>query len=201
MRILAAIVFMLICAMENGGAQSERHFQINSSENVQFIVTDPVGRRTGADPRGVHADTLYKVTFLSDIPEASHVYTENASLNPNAPKPPESHEFMDNPHPSPPGTLYTVEVVGVELSDYWLDVYARRATPSNWKRWTFQERDAIEKDTVVTYQFFLSDANTSESTFVKLVTAGSLFRDIPAMRKLNWITNQHTADKYVDLVT
>jgi hypothetical protein len=53
-------------------AQTTSVFEFASSLSVHFIVVNPLGERTGADPRGAPADTAYNVTWFREIANANY---------------------------------------------------------------------------------------------------------------------------------
>jgi hypothetical protein len=197
---VAIVGFLTFCMSALASAQVEMSFQINSSETVHFIVTDPLGRRTGADPRGVHMDTLYRVTFLQEIPQASYVYTSIGSLDTNAPPPPESHEFNYNLEPSTDDRSFTLDVIGTKLTTFWIDAFVGRSAPKTSRSWHLSASGVVQKDSVVSYQLRCPRANTSNATLTKVVNSRSLIRDVAAMVKLHWIVTQPAADKYSNLI-
>lgn len=193
------ILILFLQLLPSLGRTQEVVMQFDASEAVNFIVTDPKGRRTGVDPR-------YKAKpddwlWLEEIPKANYAFMSVGNLDPNGPV----EVFMEFVYHfnSPEGDgVYTVQVIGNNLSTFELFVDASGRDRAKTQDAMFETRNIpIDKDSVITYLFTYHGAPGSPVSLVKVVSASSLLQDVAAMRKLNWITSQATVDKYVSLYT
>lgn len=195
-QLLAFLVTVL--SVQLAESQISGSIQINSSADVHFIVTDPSGNRTGADPRGTPSDKIYGVTFISEILRANYSFAGNDALEGTASS--ESHEFTFNFVSPDDDGVYTLQAIGTRLSTFWVDSYVLRKDGSNYKSSRFKVGGVIDKDSVVAYRFTYYGNANKKLVFEKVVNASSLARDLAAMRRLHWITNHQTASKYANLV-
>jgi hypothetical protein len=193
-----AIILLNAAFAFSANSQNVGSMQINSSESIHFIVTDPLGRRTGADPRGEVTDTVYGVSFIHEIPSANYSFSGVDKLE-GGPAGPESHEFNFNPQSPQEDGLYRLQAIGVRLSQYLIDSYVLQDTGGGYRTWDFRVSGVIDKDSVITYRFSYYGGPGKDLTFVKSVGPSSLLQDVAAMRKLNWIANQPAADRYSEL--
>ena len=188
-------VVLYILFLSNVIAQVETYVQINS--NTHFIVTSPSHRRCGGDPRGLHSDTLFKVTRVNDIPGARYGYQSIGDLYSDEAI--ESIEFMYTLLDSSEGGSHTIELVGDSLRAYWIDCSVSKDVPGRLASWRFEYKGALEKDS--TADFFVAlTTDTLSATSAKIVTASTLRRDIAAMRRLNWFASPQVAEKYLGVV-
>ena len=177
-------------------SQSKGAITIASSENIHFVVADPHGRRSGADPRGTVADTIYGVTFIDEIPGANYAFSGMADIEGNNGT--ESHEFSFNPQLSEHEGMYTLVGIGTRVSSYWFSSHVLLPRGKTYELRRFSAAGAVDKDSTVTYRFTYYRSSDKVLVFEKVVDAGSLAKDVAAMFKLDWITPQLTADKYSD---
>lgn len=172
--------------------------QINSSDNVNFLVTDPKGRRTGVDPRGARSNDTWK--WFEEIPHSNYAFTSVGSLDTND-TPEGSMEFLHRfPSPQDNGT-FTIRVFGNSLGAFDLSLSVQGSGKAGIPNAGFEIRSTpIEKDSAVTFFFNHHGGPGTPVTFVKLVSATSLIQDVYAMHRLRWIKDQRTADKYLNLI-
>ena len=98
--------------------------------------------------------------------------------------------------------MYTVRIIADTLQVAWSTVEAfpnRVGIRAQEVRYDVP-KIPIDKDSCVVYLFTYHSAAGSTVGLVKIVTPTSLIQDIAAMRKLSWITEQATQDKYVGLI-
>ncbi|TSA18302.1 hypothetical protein D4R75_11405 [bacterium] len=191
--ILLTLLFQILWIACTYG-QVHVALQINSSVSVHFIVTDPHGYRTGADPRGKHKDAAYGVTFIREISGANYAFTGLG--------PPESdsHEFVFNfDLPTDSGT-YTIQVIGNKTAAFWLDLYVGTHEHMQDKSWSIDTAGAIQKDSVITFTLRVPPDTTSVPRLLKIVSSRTLLADIAAMYAVHSIKDRIKLKRYADLV-
>ena len=177
-------------------SQTRISLQIDASNVVDYVVTDPAGRQSGIDPRVI--DQSGQPVQLNNIPNSGYSYMSvgNSALNGNWSV---SSEFTAG-FLSPQGEgVYRIDLIGDTLAAF--NIYLTLASYD-----TTLAQDAqfstfkvpIDKDSVVTYLFTYHEAPGSAVSFTKVVSATSLIQDVTVMRKLGWIKDQETANKYLD---
>jgi hypothetical protein len=176
--------------------QSKGYIQISSTDKVHFIVTDPHGQKTGRDPRGA-ADPEEGNPY-SEISEAGYAFMSLGSLDTTR-LAPMIHEFNYGPISPYADGVYIVQMIGITGGVFQFSISVGR--PDQPRDFRLRSRGVIQKDGVQQYKFNYSGRREIPIRFAKVVSAISLLQDIAAMRKLDWITTQSTADKYAGLVT
>jgi adhesin HecA-like repeat protein len=195
-RLLTTISGTIFWAATQLLAQNNVYIQINSSDGVHFIVTDPLGRRTGADPRGIPRDTTYRVTFINEIPGAGYAFSGAGSLNAGD-EDTETHEFMLSD--TLPQTMknYSLLIIGTRTCDYWVDLMM---TLSQGTQVRTEVHGVIQKDSAVLSGFTINDTPGSTTAISRVVNVASVLNDISIMQQLNLVVDQSTADKYTGLI-
>ncbi|MCX6143817.1 MAG: hypothetical protein NTZ35_11410, partial [Ignavibacteriales bacterium] len=195
MRTKATFTWILLIAAilcQSANSQSRVHLYVSSS--AEYIVTDPVGRHTGIDPR--YSRPSEQWTWLEQIPNATIGYNTSNEEGPSS----IDFEILFN---SPEGDgVYTIVLIADRLTISGLVANITSIdNPLQLQHPYFQvDGIPIEKDSAVTYLFTYHGAPGAPVSLVKVVSASSLVRDVAAMLKLNWITTQPIADKYVTLI-
>lgn len=172
--------------------------QINVHD-THFIVTDPSGNRCGVDPR--NAASMQDWVWFREIPRANYGSQGVGSLDPNDPGR-GSMEFYQSYNAPMGDGIYLIEVIGTELGvvDVFVSAGGKDSTQIQ-EFWFELKRHPIDTDGIVAFRFTYYSSPGSPSSLVKVVNANSLFQDISAMRKLDWITTEIALDKYHALIT
>ncbi|MBF8296141.1 MAG: Alpha beta-propellor repeat-containing integrin, partial [Bacteroidetes bacterium] len=171
--------------------------QINSTQTVNFLVIDSLGRRTGVDPRGSISGRDWK--SFTGIPNSNYASVSVGSLD-TTDVVQVSREFVYHfTSPMQDGD-YKICVIGNTLGTFDLSVDADAYDRDHLQDAHFAVSAApIDKDSMVTYLFTYHGSKGTSVRLAKAVSPNSAIQDIGAMHKLNWLSTQSAADKYVDL--
>lgn len=182
-------------------AQTGGFFEIASSTSIHMIITDPIGRRTGGDPRGVHADTAYGITWLREIPEANYSFESIGSESDSGDNDSiDNMKFMYSPRIPDDCGMYTIQAIGTKADSFWIDASIRRSFSQSDSSWGLQVTGLIDKDSVVTFRLAFLAPDTSRATLVKVVDMQSLFLDIALSKKLGFCSNETLMSKYASFL-
>ncbi len=129
MQNLIVLFGVVILYIDQSFSQNSGWLDITSNSTIQFIVTDPSGRRTGEDPRG--ATNPYQGLRFREMPNA--VYSTNSNGdNPlqDSTSPPGDFDFEFGDSIGTPGSdgVYSITTIGTEPGKYWLEIVV---TPEN----------------------------------------------------------------------
>ena len=196
MRSAIAIGFLTFAWVSLSLTQ-EVAMQINSTQTVNFLVIDSLGRRTGVDPRGSISGRDWK--SFTEIPNSNYASVSVGSLD-TTDVVQVSREFIYHfTSPTQDGG-YKICVIGNTLGTFDLSVDADAYDRVHLQGARFAVSVApIDKDSMVTYLFTYHGPKGTRVSLAKAVSANSAIQDIGAMRKLNWLSTQSAAGKYVDL--
>jgi hypothetical protein len=196
-------VFALLTFFSNSVlSQNSGYFDISTTIDVQFIVTDPMGRRTGEDPRGV-SNPMQGIE-INEIPGANYS-TSSVGDSPLPDYEPIKSDFSFefNHMISAPQNdgVYTIQTIGIASSDYNLDIHVKPRKKSIIQSFDMDIHGVTDVNKVTTYRFTYHGTPGGEIKFEKVVTGTTLLEDVSAMEKVNWITTQSVADKYTGIIT
>jgi hypothetical protein len=192
-KVLIPLLFLQM--MPVAGKTQEVVMQVDADHLVNYVVTDPAGRMTGIDPRGAARRENWK--RYEEIPESNYGFMSVGDLDPNASVDVSSEFVCLFESPEGDGT-YTFQFFGNKLGKFDLYVTAGGYDTTHIQDVRFDLKNIpIDRDSVITYRFTYHGRPGSDVSFVKVVSANSLLQDVSAMRKLGWITDQPTADKYL----
>jgi len=180
----------VVIYVDQSFSQNNGWLDISSNTTVQFIVTDPSGKRTGEDPRGV--SNPYQGLRLREIPGASYA-TNSVGDNPTAGFTPTPEDFgfeFGDPISTPSSNgVYAIEAIGTEAGKYSLFVEVTPKRGSNLQSFS-QEIDGLtDKDQVTNYNFSYNGTPGAPVKFEKLVTQQLLHQDLDNSLKLNLLGN------------
>ena len=196
-------VFALLTFFSNSVlSQNSGYFDISTTVDVQFIVTDPMGRRTGEDPRGVSnpmqgieineiSGANYSTSSVGDSPLPDY-----ESLKSDF-----SFEFNYIINVPQNDGVYTIQTIGTTSSDYNMDIHVKSDPKSTLQSFDINIHGVTDVNKVATYRFTYHGMPGGEIKFEKVVTGNTLLEDISAMRKVNWISTQEVTDKYTGFFT
>jgi hypothetical protein len=190
----SAIVFILVLPTILFSAFSQTIVHLTIDTDVNCIVADSSGRKTGVDSR--YSKPYSQWIWMRQIPNSTIGYNTS---NEGGPSLLEFEALLNSP--SQDG-WFTIQLIGhaLRVAVLLIDVTTQHdAINAQEPRYEI-EAIPIDKDSTVTYVFTYHSAPGSLTTLVKAVSPNSLLRDILAMRKLHWITSQSTADKYATLI-
>lgn len=191
MQKLSIPMILIIFAIEFAYSQQLVHTQITSTDNAHFIVTDPLGRKTGRDPRG--ASKRYEGIAMREIPEANYSF-ESVGDIPDSGEVPNAvyyHEFAYSFESPQRDGIYLIQVIGIELGQFDLYVSIIPSDISSRQECRFViEQALIDQDSVISYQLLYNGAPGSPMTFKKIVTSNTLRQDLSAGYKLNLLGDE-----------
>jgi hypothetical protein len=191
------LLIILICFFRNlTFSQYEVRVQIDASDNVNYIVINPFGQRTGVDSRYTQEQKDWK--WYEEMPNSNYGFQSEGNLNPEGPVHVSMELMFGFNSPQADGD-YVIEVFGWKTGLFNLFGHFNQAgylsSGCNFKL----KGIPIEKDSTVTFKVsYHGDKNAS---FSKIVDATTLIRDVSAMQKVGWIQNQTVAQDYISLYT
>jgi hypothetical protein len=201
MKIIKYVSLLLISVLTVAFPQGTGFFNFSTTVEAHFIVTDPLGRRTGRDPIGAAKPRVGKP--IKEIPGA-HYSTFSVGDNQNDYQPLKSdlqYEFEYKFRTPENDGIYTIQTTGIESGIYsmYIDVVPEHG--STVQTFHFELRGVTDVNKITIYRFTYHGMSGGEITFEKMVTGTTLLDDISAMRKVNWIASQLVSDKYAGLFT
>ena len=188
--------FTLIASLCTAAYAQEVGMQINSTDNVHFIIVDPQGQRTGVDPRGATSDTQW--VWLREIPSSHYSYETVGNLDSLGPVTYSMQFLYSFNTPDGDGT-YLIHVIGNMVARFNLSISITGSDSTRVQNVEYEVKDApLDKDSASTYRLTYHGLPGSAVSLIKAVSARSLVQDIAAMFKLKWVTTQITTNKYSD---
>lgn len=167
-------------------AQQTAHLSISTSLEVDFLVTDPLGRRTGRDPRVGDGLTL------KEIPRSSYS-TESVGDTPIDYEPQDGDNYQLFAYRvGMPGTIgtYVIDVIGIESAVFRIAVSIHPTRGSLIKPFLFNGRGIIEKDGVLRYTLWYTGVADEPIRFEKMVLPATLRQDLGNSYKLKLLGEQ-----------
>jgi len=176
--LIDGVCFALKVGPEN--AQIEFY---GDDEGVYTIITDPQGRRVGYDITTKKYIEEFPASFGFSFKDIDEVGNEVGGRD----------EISDKFNGGGmlnliPGT-YTIEVIGVSLTTYDLDIaISRRITSEGFTSFSFN--GIIDKDLTSKFEMtYNSDPSKPAGSVVRVASLSSLKQDIALSRKIGWIDN------------
>lgn len=191
MRRLSIMMFVSLLGGEIIHSQHRIDMDITSTHNVHFIVTDPLGRRTGRDPRG--ATNRYEGIEINEIP-GSNYSAESVGDIPDSNETPNAvyyYELLYTFESPQNDGRYIIQVIGIEPCQFDLYVNVDPVDKAARQKFHFVINTAlIDRDSVVNYQLVYNGMPGSPMTFKKIVTSNTLRQDLSAGYKLNLLGDE-----------
>jgi len=166
-------------------SQDRGFLHVSTGVQVQFIVTDPSGRRTGEDPRGMPNPMQGKA--FREIPGASYSVGSVGDSPEKEYKPSREDLQFDFQcrfiTPDNDGA-YTIQTIGIELGVYslFVDISPRRG--SNLKPFRKRMKDLTDIGQVTEYKFTYSSTYPTPANLAKVVALQTLRQDLDNSYKL-----------------
>jgi hypothetical protein len=183
--------------------QSKGIVQINSSISVHFIVTDPQGRRTGADPRGTSKPWIGQE--FNEIPDANYS-TSGVGDSPIDDEPRDedlSHEFLYTLRSPENDGVYLIECIGLELKKFSLYIDLTSDNPTLMQPFSTRFRDLLDSNQAITYRIEYHGQPEGPIKFDKIVSSSTLRQDLGNSYKLKLLGDKelykdlsHRLDKF-----
>lgn len=169
------LCFIVVLIFQIGYAQQRGHFRVTSSDAVHFIVTDPLGRRTGTDPRGA-PDPAIGID-IDEIPGANYAIETVGDIPDNEGDPVRidySHVFMYSFDSPQNDGMYLIQTIGVRSSLFRLYVTVSPRGNSTIQPFRTEIRGLIDKDSVLEYRFDYRSQPGTPIKFEKVVRSNTL---------------------------
>jgi|GEM_PF-1292839 len=192
---ILCFIVALIC--QTGYAQQRGHFRVTiTTDAVHFIVTDPLGRRAGSDPRGapdpaigIDIDEIpgavYAAETMGDIPdkEGDPVRIDYAHV-------------LTYSFDSPNDGTYLIQTIGVQ--DALFDLYVTITPRSNSTIQPFRTKTKglAQKESVLEYRFEYHGQPGRPMKFEKVVRSNTLRQDLAVAYKLKLLGDQKLFDDW-----
>jgi hypothetical protein len=164
--------------------QNEGVLQINSDIVVHFIVTDPQGRKTGVDPRGVKKPWIGKE--INEIPGANYSTSgvgDSPTVN-ESQQSDNSREFLYGLRSPDNDGVYQIDCIGWKLTRYSLYVDVTPDDTTAMQPFRTVKRDVIEKGNIIKYRFEYHGEPGTPVRFEKLVSETMIRQDLDNSYKL-----------------
>jgi len=175
--------------------QTRGDIQMDSDIGIHYLVINPLGQRTGVDPRGSTDPEIGKK--FKEIPNADYS-TNSLGDSPISDEPPQpedfSHEFMGRIFsPNDDGT-YQIECFGLKLEKFSLYIGLDPRDPSMMQPFRVAVSGVIDSNNVVEYRWEYHGQPGTPITFEKVIESGTVDQDLTDLLKLNLITNHGIAN-------
>ena len=189
MRLIITIAVQAMLISQLAYSQSDGSINISSSIVAQFIVTDPLGRRTGVDPRG-GSNPLGGVR-IKQIPGASYA-TETPGDDPNdttgiIPDDDVLFVFVYFIKASENDGVYKIETIGTEKGIYTINIRVVPFPGSIIQPYSVRVSGIIDSMQSNVYEIDYHSARGTPIGFRKLVSNGTLRQDILVSFAENWL--------------
>jgi len=193
-----SITLILLFFLRNiSNAQIETRVQIDASDNVNYIIIDPFGHKTGVDSRQTQNKSDW--IWYEEIPNSNYGLQSEGSLDPINHPADISPELMFGFNSPQADGDYIIKVYGWKTGLFWIGgefyQYMKYVTGCKF----YLKNLPIEKDSTITYKVCYHGIKNKSTYFIKIVDASSLIRDIHAMQAIGWIQNQTTTLDYTQL--
>jgi hypothetical protein len=184
----------LILVMTTLSVLSQTKNFLNITTDVNAVITDPSGKKTGMDSR--FSKPYSQWTWMREIPNSAIGFETDDEVQSSS-----VHFEAYVPSPQGDGT-FRIELIGDKTWVTYLSVSMRppRNVSGVQKAMRNVLKIPIEEDSSIVYLFTYHSALGSPISLVKVVSARSLIQDLAAMRKLGWISSQVIANKYSSLI-
>jgi len=177
-----------VCA--HSFSQPVARMEILCTDQADFVVTDPLGRRTGDDPR-YGKSFQNRTQYRDDRGAAFH----NETVGDGAP---DYMQFEKGLFSTTDDGDYRIQFIGERLGtfDFYVSVGPHLTKMPIHKARFSRDRIPIDKDSSVTFLFSYHLDRNAPVSLSKIVSIQSLGQDLRIMRKLKWISEASSADKY-----
>ncbi len=191
MKIIVTIILLNLSLMQAINSQTKIYMDVSS--DINFIVTDPSGKKTGIDSR--YSKPYNQWTWYKEIPNATIGFD---GIGDGSPSIVLFESFLTTPDED--GT-YTIQFIGDTL---WVFHFLAEIFPwdkdSHVQKVRYEHiKIPIDQDSVITYLLTYHGALGAKSSLVKIVSPRTLIQDVSAMQKLGWIQSQTTSQNYIQL--
>jgi len=178
------LVVFILTASESF-CQNRGFLNVSSGVQVQFIVTNPSGRRTGEDPRGMPNPMQGKA--LREIPGASYSISSVGDSPQKEYEPSRQDLQFEFQYrfitPDNDGT-YTIQTIGIELGVYSLFVHISPRRGSNIKTFRKQIKGLTDIDQVTEYKFTYRSTYPTLASLEKVVALQTFRQELDNSYKL-----------------
>jgi hypothetical protein len=188
------LLLPLISLWPNSSSQSVARLEILCTDHAGFVVTDPLGRRTGDDWRyGKSFEN--RTQFREDPGAAYHLETMGDGA-------PDYMQYEKGISSTADDGVYRIQFIGNKLGtfDFYVSVNPHLTKMPIHKAYFSKKRIPIDKDSTVSFVFSYHLDRNAPVNLSKIVSIQSLAHDLRIMRKLNWILDTSLADKYEALI-
>jgi hypothetical protein len=154
---------------------------------VHFIVTDPQGRKTGVDPRGVKKPWIGKK--IDEIPGANYSTSgvgDNPTVN-ESEQSDNSHEFLFGLRSPENDGVYQIDCIGWKLTRYSLYIDVTPDDTSAMQPFRTVKRGVIDKGVIIKYRFEYHGEPGTLVGFEKLVSQTMIRQDLDNSYKLKLV--------------
>ncbi len=157
--------------------KQDKNVEITVSGGVEFVLTNPGGKRSGFDP------TLNK--RYDEINHSYGVFSVD-SENPDVEPPEPVNEFVDD---NPLDGIYRLTLHGTKLSQFRLSILLLRSiVKSDGKAFIF--KGVLDSGATQGYQFEYTSIPGAAFTANKIVDGQTVQQDLSLSFKIGWIKNR-----------
>jgi len=176
-------------------ALSQKTVYMDVGTEAYLIVTDPAGKKTGIDSRFPQRTVPW--TIMEEIPNSTIGFEADDEY-----ATPFTH--FEGRLNSPQGDgVFLIDLIGnsTQVTSLTIAMYSPQKDPGVQRAKFILKNIPIEKDSVVRYLFTYHSPIGSSIELRKLISPGSLLRDISAMSKIGWIKKKSAFDEYSGLIS
>jgi hypothetical protein len=172
---------------------SQTKIYMDVSSDINFIVTDPSGKKTGIDSR--YSKPYNQWTWYKEIPNATIGFEGIGDGSPSIVL------FESRMDTSDAYGNYTFQFISdtLEVFDFLVESFPLSKNSLLQKVRYDLKNIPIDNDSVVTYHFNYHGALGFKTSLIKVVSPRTLIQDVSAMQKLGWIQSQTTSQNYIQL--
>ncbi len=165
-------------AIEIGNENAQIDFYAEE-EGVYYVITDPQGRRVGYDVVTKQYLEEFSAEFFISLAEGDKISGRDEI----------SEKFHGDAMFNLMPGAYTIEVIGVGLTDFDISIGISRRIQSEGIT-AFDFTGIIDKDLTSKFQFiYNSDPSKPAGIATRIATPSNLKQDIALSRKIGWIDN------------
>ena len=191
MKTIVTIILLNLSLMQAINSQTKIYMDVSS--DINFIVTDPSGKKTGIDSR--YSKPYNQWTWYKEIPNATIGFEGIGDGSPSIVL------FESRMDTSDAYGNYTFQFISdtLEVFDFLVESFPLSKNSLLQKVRYDLKNIPIDNDSVVTYHFNYHGALGFKTSLIKVVSPRTLIQDVSAMQKLGWIQSQTTSQNYIQL--
>lgn len=192
-KLIYPLVLFCCTAWSSTYAQYDGYLQMNSTDAVHLIVSDPQGRSQGFDPRLADESTG---GIINQIPEGSYTdmslgYIPEEGEDPPYPDDEISREFVLGVNLPEGAGRYRIRFVGTRTDAFKVHGSFDAKYNNQWQTYDLSLEDVTDSEHVTEYVLDISQ-DGGAAKINKVHTAEGALQEVEIMRKLGWLSDAAT---------